>query len=103
MRKISSLILITALFVSKVFAQTGELQGKVTDDNTKEGVSFANVILVRNGNVITGNVADIDGDYIIKPVVPGSYELRVFGISTDTVVVTNIQISADKITYQNIT
>lgn len=103
MRKISALVLVLLSVSSGLFAQTGSLQGKVTDAETKEGVSFATVMLLRGGNVVNGVVADMDGEYAIKPIDPGTYDLKVFGLSTDTIRITGVQINSDKITFQNIT
>ncbi len=103
MKKISTLIIILlTLSTSGLLAQTGSLQGKVTDADTKEGVSFATVVLVKSGSVVNGTVADIDGEYAIKPIDPGTYDIKVFGMNTDTVQVKGIQVNADKITFQNV-
>ena len=42
------------------------INGKVTDKENKEGVSFANILIIENGTVITKTVADIDGNFKIS-------------------------------------
>jgi len=105
MKKIFSLISLFIISTTALFAQTGELQGRIINANskTKEGVEFATVVLLRNGTQVTGTVADIDGNYIIKPIQPGIYDLAVSCLNYTPTTVSGIQVSADKITPLDVT
>jgi len=53
------------------------LEGKVTDATTGETVIFANVIIFKNGNLITGTTTDLDGNYVFSSMDPGTYDVQV--------------------------
>jgi hypothetical protein len=63
---------IMLLFTSIMYAQSGELRGKVTDRNSKEPVPFANIVLE---NTNFGTISDIDGNFEIKNITPGVYTI----------------------------
>ena len=42
------------------------IQGKITDKDTKAGISFASVMVKLNGKIITESTADRDGNYLFK-------------------------------------
>lgn len=104
MKKIFSLFSFILASATTVFAQTGELQGRILNANSKtgEGVEFATVVLLRNGTQVTGTSADIDGNYIIKPIQPGTYELVVTCLNFTPAKISGIVISSDKITFYNV-
>lgn len=53
------------------------LEGKVTDATTGETVIYANVIIFKNGNLITGTTTDLDGNYVFSSMDPGTYDVQV--------------------------
>lgn len=83
-------------------AQTGTLKGKVVDGATGEGLSFANVQLEQDGNPVGKTVADIDGNYTIKPIPPGKYDLKAAAVGYKTLVIRGVIIGGDKTTYQDL-
>jgi hypothetical protein len=56
---------------------TGVLKGIVTDIKTHEPLPFANVVLKKDGKMVTGNTTDMDGLYTIKPIPSGEYTIEV--------------------------
>ena len=65
------------LLVSSIsFAQSGvgKLSGQVIDADTKEPLIGANIIIV---NTNLGAATDLDGNYFILNIVPGTYDVRV--------------------------
>jgi len=101
MRKLYTLLL-SILFCTAAWAQTGELQGKVIDEQTGQGLGFVPVAVLQNGTQRAGTSTDIDGNYSIKPVQPGTYSLKTGFLGYNPVEVSNIVVSADKITFQNV-
>ncbi len=93
-------ILLTANLL--VFSQSGALKGKVMDKGTKEPIPFANIIIETGGKQVSGTSSDFDGNYTIKPINPGVYNLRATYVGYKSVLVRGIIISADKITFNNI-
>lgn len=59
-----------------VFSQSGELKGKITDKETKEPIPFANIIVEQGGKQYGGGTSDFDGNYTIKPIPPGRYDVK---------------------------
>lgn len=95
-------ILVCLLYTAGVFAQSGTLKGKVIDKSTKDPIPFASVVLEKGGKSITGTAADIAGEFTIKPIPPGTYDLKATNVGYNTVLITNIVITADTITYQEL-
>ncbi len=82
-------------------AQSGTLNGRVTDANTGEPIPFANVTIETNGSVVTGGMTDFDGNFSIKPIPAGKYDVSASYVGYAKVQVTNVQILAGQITFQN--
>ena len=80
-------------------AQTGTLKGTVSDAQTGETIPFANIVLKSDGINVLGGASDLDGNYTIKPITPGQYNVEVSFIGYATVIQTNVLISPDKITF----
>lgn len=82
---------------SDAFAQTGvgKLSGKIVDAATREPLIGANVILVGTS---TGAATDVDGNYFILNITPGTYELKVTYVGYAPKTLENIRVVAG-ITY----
>jgi hypothetical protein len=70
------ILLSTLLLTSAVFAQdnSGEIQGKLLDIDTKEPLSYMPVY-VKNGNHKIGAQTNEQGKFVIKPLPVGTYTL----------------------------
>ncbi len=58
-----------------VLAQ-GTIKGTIVDPKTKEPVPFANVVAKQDGKQIKGTQTDMDGNFTIKPLPVGKYEIQ---------------------------
>ncbi len=98
--RIARLFLLILFFLSTiVFAgNTGKISGKVTDAKNKEGLISVNMFLVGTS---MGAVTDIDGNYSIIGVPPGTYTLKASLIGYNTVSVTNVGVNIDLTTKQD--
>jgi outer membrane receptor protein involved in Fe transport len=92
-------ILVANVFV---FAQSGTLKGKVIDKETKEPIPFANVIVEMGGTQAGGTTSDFDGNYTIKPLTPGKYDIKATYIGYKPMLIRGFIIKSDQIGYQNI-
>lgn len=104
MQKRILLLLIAILCFSAIsFAQigTGTVKGTVYDKDAGETMPFANVILEMNGNLVTGSATDIDGNFTIKSVQPGKYDLIASYSGYQSVKIENVIVNSDKITFQD--
>lgn len=79
----------------------GTLKGRITDFDTKESLPFASVILFLNGNQVAGTNTDFDGDYTIKPIQPGTYDVLFSFVGYQSKKVTGVKITANKIQFVN--
>ena len=101
-RKIYLPLLIVSLFGFKSLAQTGELRGKVIEKGTTEGVPFASVVALLGGTEVQATSTDIDGNYVIKPLTPGRYDIKATCVGFTISEVTGIVVSSDKFTKVDI-
>jgi hypothetical protein len=91
---------IAFIFISTVAAfSQGAIKGKLIDKNTKEGIPFANVVAQANGAMVAGANTDINGEFMIKPLNPGTYDLKVSYVGYQAQMVTGLLVSVDKTTY----
>ena len=69
-------IIFMLMFVSPVLAQVGvgKLSGKIVDANTREALIGANVVIL---NTDQGAATNIDGEYFVLNITPGTYDIRV--------------------------
>ena len=63
------------LMANFVLAQ-GTIKGTIVDPKTKEPVPFANVVAKQDGKQIKGTQTDMDGNFTIKPLPVGKYEIQ---------------------------
>jgi hypothetical protein len=101
MKKISTNLLASLVFLlisTAVFAQTGvgKLSGKVIDADTKEPLIGANIILL---NTNLGAATDIEGNYFILNITPGTYEVKVSYVGYAPKTIQEVRLVAN-ITYE---
>jgi outer membrane receptor protein involved in Fe transport len=78
-----------------VFAQNGGVSGLVVDAETGETLIGVNVVLKESTN---GTTTDLDGRYQLSGMRPGLYDLSFSFIGYDRLTVTNVEVSAGKLT-----
>ena len=79
-------------------AQTGEIQGKVTDAKSGEPLPFVNVSLIVNGSMAAAQT-DFEGYYSIKPIPAGEYSVKVSLVGYDSQQTDKVLVRAGKITF----
>jgi len=97
---ISTAVLLSANLL--MFAQSGTLKGKITDKGTNEPVPFANIIIEQGGKQSGGTTTDFDGNYTIKPIPPGKYDVKASYVGYKPIMIANLVIVANQITFQDI-
>jgi len=85
-----------------VFSQSGELKGKITDKDTKEPIAFANIIIEQAGKQFGGGTTDFDGNYTIKPIPAGRYDVKATYVGYKPLLIKGVVINADKMTFNNV-
>jgi len=74
----------------------GKLKGNVTDKKTGEAIVGAQVTLRMSGTRKGGAPTDVDGNYTISPIDPGTYDLDVFFLGYDKKTITGLQITSGR-------
>lgn len=102
-KKIVTLLCLLAGF-AVANAQSGEIAGKVTDSG---GISIglgATVMIVDSSGRSTGKgtTTDLDGNYSIKPLKPGTYNLKYSLVGYIQQVKRGLVVSADKTTFVDV-
>jgi hypothetical protein len=97
MKKIA-IMAICLLLTSAAMAQQGEIRGKITDSSNGTLLPFATVVYTENGTT-KGVVSDMNGEYKIKPLSPGRYDLVISYVGYNSYSLNGVQVSAEKITY----
>jgi len=84
------------------FSQTGSVQGRIFDVDTKEPIPFANVAIYSGGSLLTGTTTDFDGRYAVRSLRPGNYAVRATFVGYQTREISGVVVRADQITFQDI-
>lgn len=95
------LSLLTIFFLQNVLlaGTSGKIAGKVIDTKTGEPLIGANIIIP---GTVMGAASDIEGDYFIINVPPGTYQLKVSMIGYTEKIITNVVVNSDRTTNLNI-
>ncbi len=97
-RILSSVLFLMFISLTSAMANTGKIAGRVTDKATGEPLPGVNVI-VEGTNL--GAATDINGEYTILNLPPGTYTLRASFIGYSTVRVQNLRVSISRTTRQD--
>lgn len=81
------------------FAASGKIAGKVVDQRTGESIPGVNIVLV---GTTYGAATNIDGEYTILNVPPGTYELKASAIGYTSVTIRNVKVNLDLTTRINV-
>ena len=98
-RKIIISLLLSFVVSMGAIAQSGTLKGSVSDGETGEPLPFVNVVVFLNGNQVTGTNTDFDGNYVIKPINPGAYEVMFSFVGYQQKKVTGVSVTSNKIQF----
>ncbi len=89
------LALVALLLPCLALAQDGKLRGKVSDKETGDALIGATVTI--EGSTL-GAAADLNGDYIVLRLAPGTYTVKASYIGYAPVAISNIKVSAGQTT-----
>jgi hypothetical protein len=94
-----AIILVVINYSSIAIAQTGIIKGVVKESSTGETLPGANVII--EGTTI-GSSTDFDGEFIIKGLNPGVYNIKATFISFNEKIIANVEVKSGSETTINI-
>lgn len=78
---------------------TGKLSGRIVDASSGEPLIGANILI--EGTTL-GAAADIEGNYFIINIPPGSYDIKISSIGYSSKIIKNVRISVDQTTNLDI-
>lgn len=93
------LLSIFCLFSSLTYAQSGKLSGKITEEGTGEALIGVSIFIE---DLSKGDASNLDGEYAIISIPPGTYSVRYSFLGFSTVVVDNIEIFSGQTTTYDI-
>lgn len=85
-----------------VFSQSGALKGKVLDKDTREPLPFVNVVVEVGGTNVGGSASDFDGNFMIKPIPPGRYDVKATYVGYKPTMYKGVIIVADQIQFLDV-
>ena len=84
-------IIITLLLINTGLSQSGKVSGKVTDASTHEALPFVNIIIEES---TMGAASDLEGNYYILNIPPGTYSIKASAIGYNSVTMKNITVAS---------
>ena len=93
------ILVLLILFASPVMAQQGAISGIVLDKDTGETLIGANVLVE---GTASGSTTDLDGQYMIKGLAAGTYNLVVSYIGYNSITVQHVEVQAGETTSINL-
>ena len=98
-RRRPNIFICLVLLAQTVFAgTTGKLAGRVTDKDKDEPLIGANVMVV---GTTLGAATDLDGNYYILQIPPGTYSVRFTMIGYQSLVINDVRVKVDLTTTTN--
>ena len=95
-------VIIGLVLSGMLYAQSGTIKGKITDKDG-ETVPFANVIVEKDGVMVTGVATDFDGNYTLKPIPIGSsLVVKVSCLNFHDKMIKGVLVNNDKVTFVDI-
>jgi len=102
---LKKLLLASGVFLAAhvtLMAQPGTLQGKIIDGESKEAIPYANIIIESDGKQAGGTMSDFNGNYSIKPIPPGKYDVRTSYVGYADKVIQGVIIRDGRITFLDV-
>ena len=104
LKKLLSLFILAVVVSVGALAQAGqsEIKGKIIDKEKGEPMPFVNIVLEKNGVQIAGGQSDFDGNYVIKPIPPGTYTLKASSVGFKPIALVGIKITSEEIKFVDV-
>lgn len=93
------LILIGLLLIQPIFAQNymGTIKGTITEESNGEPIPFANVVLKKDSVKIMVTTSDFDGNYTLKPIPAGVYDVIVSYVGFESKKIKAVEVDVFKL------
>jgi len=77
-----------------IYSQSGTLKGVIKDQTTKDPIPFVNIVIELGGKQLGGTTTDFDGNYTIKPIPPGKYDVKATFVGFKPLLIKGVIINA---------
>ncbi|MBI1286559.1 MAG: hypothetical protein GC178_03180 [Flavobacteriales bacterium] len=96
-------VLIQALVTSLTFAQsnTGAIIGSIVSE-LKEAMPLCTILLIKDSEIATGIITDVNGNFIIGNVEPGLYDLKISSVGFASKYISDIRVDGKEINIPTI-
>lgn len=103
MKTLKTILMMCVLIISSsIIAQTGGIiKGTVLDERNIP-MPFAPVVILQDSTIITSTSTDEKGEFTVKELTPGKYNVKSFFSSYNTTVIKKISVNPDQIRYVTI-
>jgi CarboxypepD_reg-like domain/TonB-dependent Receptor Plug Domain len=103
-RRLFSSVALCFIAALPVLAQvgTGSLKGKITDKKTGEPLPFVNIVIENRGTQVTGGATDFDGNFFIKPIEPGTYDVVISYVGYQPYKQTGVVVNSNIISFLDV-
>lgn len=104
MKKLSVLLVAMLCITFGAFSQVGTIKGNIKMKKTVNGVDtlvplISATVSVTFGDQTVATLTDLHGDYTLKPLNPGTYNIIITHVQTDTLRVENFHVSGTDISF----
>ncbi|APY10588.1 hypothetical protein BWZ22_04755 [Seonamhaeicola sp. S2-3] len=94
MKNTISFLLLFILFSAFTFAQKGNIKGLIIDNNSKDPIPFATVVILNNNSdTVSGAISSDDGTFNVSNIKFGTYSVQISFIGYETTTISNVTIS----------
>lgn len=100
-RRLLTVVLLFGTLALAAQTRPGSLKGTVKDKVTGETIPFATVSIKQGGVLVKAVTTDVDGNYNINPVQPGSYDMECAFLGYATYKLSDVTVYADRPTVKN--
>jgi hypothetical protein len=80
----------------------GALRGKVIDKETQEPIPFVNIVVEIGGYMIGGDASDFDGNFVIRPIRPGRYNIKATALGYKPLLIQGLVVFGNRITFSDV-
>jgi hypothetical protein len=98
LRNIALLLCLSALALAAPAQNTGSIKGSIRDSITGETLPGAHAYIKIGQNMI-GTSCDANGEFIIKPLQPGTYDVHFSYMGYGEKIMATVHVNADQITF----
>ncbi|MDD2387402.1 MAG: TonB-dependent receptor [Bacteroidales bacterium] len=99
-KKLKIFALLSIFITPSIFAQVGQIQGRVYNEVNNEALPFSNIFIEGTDY---GASSDFDGNYLISGLKPGIYRLTTSSLGFNTKLTSEVQVSPGKTVNLDIT